>query len=577
MTTGKAARIAIAMLAGLAFAACAREAPPAPPEPAEAAVRAVAQGEVIGFAAGTRAHVWRGLPFAASTAGENRWRAPRPAPAWEGARVAVEHGPRCPQITNAFHRGEGYEPGLVIGSEDCLYADVYAPAMSAGEAAAARLPVMVWIHGGGNVWGRAASYDGANLAANENVIVVAVQYRMGPLGWFAHDAIRESAETPADAGANFGTLDLIAALDWVRENAAAFGGDPDNVTIFGESAGGHNVASLLASPLAAGLFHRAIIQSGSFDSVPLHAAEHGGQWPNHARAVAERLGAASAADLRAASVEDVYGALALSESGYLDLPRIIEDGVVLPAGPLRAAFASPGGFNAVPVMTGVNRDEMKLFQMLDPEQTKRVLWLFPVARDQNRYDAASDTMSRLWRLRSVDEPAAMMAAGGHEAVYAYRFDWDEGGRFLFTDLSKLLGAAHAIEIPFVFNRFQLLGDLDRVMFQRKTEESRRALADAMGGYWAAFARQGAPGDGGRGLPRWPRWGEGALMRLDSAESGGPEVIEGAESFDAVLADLAADPRIDDAARCEIAAALLWWTPERRADVAEATGCALGGA
>ena len=560
-------RFLLVALCALALAACGKKQAPHPIVADEATKRSVASGEIIGYRAENGAHAWRGVPYAASTAGENRWRAPQPAPSWSDVREALEFSERCPQLTNAFSAGEGYDPGILIGSEDCLKLDIYAPADAAGKS----LPVMVWIHGGGNVWGASKSYDGSNLARNEDVIIVAVQYRLGPLGWFSHALLRE--EDP-EIGANFGTRDLIASLEWVRDNISAFGGNPENVTIFGESAGGHNVVTLLASPLATGLFHRAIIQSGSFDSLSIDEAENGADRiaPNPSRTIVKALGATTAAGLRAASVEAVYGAYELDEAGYLSLPLIIEDGVVLPEGRLREAFNATESFNATPIMTGTNRDEMKLFYMLDPRLTKRMFGAFIVARDQDFYDAASDYSSRIWRIRSVDGPTARMNAAGHDAVFAYRFDWDEGGRFLFMDLAKVLGAAHAIEIPFVFNRFQLLGDADKIMWAKKTRASREKLSRSMGAYWAAFARDGEPGDAGS--PFWPRYSvEGAtLMRFDSEAGGGPEVMQGADSLDRLAADLKSDPRLDDAERCLIVAGIGEWVPSVEGLLSAEIGC-----
>jgi para-nitrobenzyl esterase len=522
--------------------------------PARATKRSIRQGEVIGLVAGNGAHVWRGLPYAASTAGPNRWRAPQPAPRWGEVRSAVEFASRCAQLTNRGDEDEGLRAGRIIGSEDCLALDVYAPPDAAGEA----LPVMVWIHGGGNVWGRSSLYDGSNLAVNENVIVVVPQYRVGPLGWFAHPALRESAQQPEDAAACFAVLDLVAALRWVADTIAAFGGDPDRVTIFGESSGGHNVAALLASTPATGLFHRAIIQSGSFDSVSLAEAEGtAGDLLNPAAAVARRLGASTADDLRAVSVEQLLGAYERGEGWFLDVPRVIQDGVVLPASPLREAFASTETFTAVPIIMGTNRDEMKLFYATNETMTRKRLGFLLAPRDENLFEAVTSYLSRLWRIRSVDEPATTMAEAGHQDVYAYRFDWDDGGRLLSMDFQKVFGAAHGFEIPFVFNRFQHLGDADRFLFERHTRADRERLSRAMGTYWASFARDGAPSCPGR--PGWPRYGEnGSWLQLDTDNDGGIRVVRGADTLDDLVEDLRGDALVDAAARRRIVAELSEW-------------------
>ncbi len=516
-----------------------------PAEVAPITERPTQAGVVVGSIEPSGAYVWRGIPYAASTAGPNRWRAPQPAPCWEGRRAAVEFASRCAQLTNQGDVDEGVRPGLVIGSEDCLAVDIYAPPHT-GDVA---LPVMVWIHGGGNVWGRSGLYDASTLAVRENVVVVVPQYRLGPLGWFSHPALRSDATDPQDAAACFALLDLIASLKWVRDNVASFGGDPQCVTIFGESSGGHNVAALLASPLAAGLFHRAIIESGSFDSVSTVQAEGAaGDVCNPSSQIARRLGATTAAELRAASVEQLYAACDMGGGWFLDVPRVIQDGVVLPSTPLREAFASTETFHPVPVITGTNRDEMKLFYASDPQMTTKKLRFLIVARDQDFYDAKARYVSRVWRIRAVDEPAAMMAAAGHTEVYAYRFDWDDGGRLLAMDFQQVFGAAHGFEVPFVFGRFQHLGDADRFLFRKRTGQDRERLSQAMGRYWTSFARDGIPSCPGQ--PGWPRYCEedGSFLRLDTDNDGGIAAVTGADTIDTLVHDLRDDPALSPADR-----------------------------
>ncbi|MFC4725675.1 carboxylesterase/lipase family protein [Glycocaulis abyssi] len=568
----------LGVLGALAVSACTGSAEQRPPEPLEATLRTVEQGELIGFQHSPGAWAWRGVPFAAAPEGDLRWRAPRPAPAFNGRFEALDHPEPCPQFTSALQASSGVTPGQLVGSEDCLRLDVYAP--EGASADNADRPVMVWIHGGANVWGFAGQYDGAQLAKDQDVVVVAIQYRLGPLGFFAHDAIRNDAADPRDAAANFALLDQIAALEWVRENAARFGGDAGNVTIFGESAGGHNVAGLLASPLASGLFHRAIIQSGSFDSVSWEAAA--GAEPgqsNTSDEIALRIAGDgyNAAALRSADLETVFNAYRGEDGApFLNLPRMIEDGVTIPRDGLANAFASPDTFNAVPVITGTNRDEMKLFNLFSADLVKRYFGVILISRDAAFYDAISDYQSRVWRILAVDQSASLMQSGGHGDVWAYRFDWDEQGRALFVmDLSHLLGAAHAIEIPFVFNHFDFFGRLDGAMFNNNNASGREALAAAMGAYWAEFARTGEPGTGGpTNLPYWERWDEGGvLMRFDSPDDNGQERIAGTDSFERLEADLAADTRFDDAQRCMIFEAMAAWRPRGSLDaMGQRLGC-----
>ena len=546
----------LAAMAAL-LAGCAERDEPSP-SPAPSTQRVLGEGEIVGFTqAETGAQIWLGLPFAQAPAGDLRWRAPRDHQGWADLRTALTHGEPCPQITNALNaEATGAEPGDLVGSEDCLVLDVYAPA-EAGPQNASR-PVMMWIHGGSNIWGSAVQYDGAQLATDQNVVVVVIQYRLGPLGFFAHPALARDGDAPEDAAANFALLDQIAALEWIQRNAAQFGGDASNVTIFGESAGGHNVAALMASPLADGLFHRAIIQSGSFDSVPLDQAQTGA---NAAIPAAERFAGtrSDAAAIRGADLQSIFDTYTTDGPSF-ELPRIIEDGVTLPAGSMADAFDTPDSFNAVPLITGTTRDEMKLFNAFDPELSSRLFGVIIRSRDADFYDRTADYQSRVWRVLAVDEAANRMTAGGHDAVWAYRFDWDEGGSMLFMDFSHLLSAAHAMEIPFIFNNFDFFGRLDGALFNDRNAEGREALAGAMGAYWAEFARTGDPGDAGG--PAWPRWeSEGLLMRFDSPSDGGQEVIAGPESLERIVSDLAADPELDEVQRCMVYQRLERWVGE----------------
>ncbi|MDP1632728.1 MAG: carboxylesterase family protein [Caulobacter sp.] len=565
---------AAALLLVLFLAGCSTvpptEAGPPPADPATA--RTLSGGEVVGYVdAGAGAQVWRAIPFAAPPVGDLRWRAPRPPAAWAAQRVSTSPAPWCPQVLSPLDGVDKARYGEVVGQEDCLYLDVYAPPMTAAEARDARLPVMMWIHGGSNTWGRAEQYDGSALAARFKVVVVVVQYRIGALGWLSHQALRDGGTLPDDASPNFGTLDTIRALEWIKQDIGAFGGDAGRVTIFGESAGGHNVAALLASPRARGLFHRAIIQSGSFRSEPQARAEGlEGDLPGSARLVAPRIVGAgrpvTGETLRAAPLAAVFAAYG-SGADAVDPPRIIADGRVLPAGGIASVLDSPDGYNAVPVITGTNHDEMKLFNVLDPRLVKFVLGKFPRARDKAFYEAVSTYPSRMWRANAVDAPATRMTAGGHPPVWTYRFDWDEEGSLLISDLGELLGAGHSLEIPFVFGHFSLLGAFDPIAFTRANAPGRKALSDGMMSYWVNFAATGRPGRGVDGrLPEWTAWtnaaGAKSLMLLDSPKGGGLRMSADRESGARIVGDLMADPTIKTLAqRCQILVRVIRDNPE----------------
>lgn len=559
-------RIAILSFLAIGLLSCSENAAPDPVADEET-LRKTTLGDVVGFETADGAHSWRAIPFAAPPVGELRWRAPRPAAAWDGVRDGTHFAERCLQLSNRLNAGEGIKPGKILGAEDCLYLDVYAPPDAAGK----DLPVMVWIHGGANVWGRSSSYEGSRLAVNEDVIVVAVQYRVGPFGFFAHDYLREGAATAEDRAANFALLDLVASLEWVRHNIAAFGGDPETVTIFGESAGGANVAALMASPLAEGLFHRAIIQSGSFASTPLEIAEN--SHLNASTSVVERVGAASADDLRALSPQALLSAYGDGNFAFLDMPTMIADGISIPATPMRDAFYSLDGINAVPVITGTNRDEMKFFYFGDPRFVKRKFFLFPAPRDRVFWDRLNHYMARVWRILAVDEPAAAMVEAGNENVYAYRFDWDESGKLLFSDFSELVGAGHSLDIPFVFNRFEFFGErYDKIFFEEKTGDTRQSLSRDMGAYWAAFARTGNPGDAaGVEWAPWPQDGA-TLMRFDSPADGGIGVITDIDTAARLTRDLLADPQLNADERCLIVAEIDIWDREFAAPLIDAAKC-----
>jgi para-nitrobenzyl esterase len=566
---------------------------PGPPAIDPLARRDPPAGPVDGSRGEYGSHVWRGIPYAAPPVGERRWRAPAPAPRWDAPRAALASGGPCPQLASPLG-GVDAEPGTPIGREDCLTLDVYAPASApdAVPAGDARLPVLVWIHGGGNTIGTSSFYDGGHLAARERVVVVAVNYRLGPFGWFRHPVLAEGA-TPEERSGNFALLDLVQALRWVRDNAAAFGGDPERVTIFGESAGGTNVVALLASPAARGLFQRAVVQSGGTASYSVAAAE---SWadapePGHpqssreiaarlleahgraadaasARALAAALPPAELADfLRGLAPEAVLGAYTPTQTGMVELPRVIRDGVVLPADEIHEVLARAEGWNRVPLVLGTNRDEVKLFLFGDPTRVRRWLGLVPRVLDAERYQVEAEIRSRLWKATGADEIALALTSRPGPPVFVYRFDWDEEPRVLGADLAFLLGAAHGFEIPFVFGHFDL-GRRGNVIFTDDNEPGRRALAAAMMSYWAEFAATGDPGSGQRGdLTRWqafdPSAGAPKFLRLDTPEGGGIAMADELVTVERVLAEVEGDPRLaEPGRRCEVIAGLAEWTRNR---------------
>jgi para-nitrobenzyl esterase len=566
--------------------ACGRAEPPPTPKPDPASLRSTRSGDVMGFVSQDGAQVWRGIPFAAPPVGELRWRAPRPPAAWDGVRESLQFGARCVQFAGALGGDTGAKEGEPVGDEDCLYLNVFAPRMSPEDLAgrSRRLPVMVWIHGGGNTIGDARFYDGSRLAVTHQLVVVTVQYRLGVFGWFAHPALPGEGATPEDRSGNFGTLDLVRALDWVHDNIAAFGGDPERVTIFGESAGGRNVYSLLLSPLARGRFQRAISESGAASTATMAEATNTTDDPQPGDAsssgevilrLLQRSGRAAdraeakavLASMKPSELRDwlrgqsAYALLELYEGkgfgGMYAMPQLIRDGFVLPdEEPLRV-FAERDRPNRVPVILGTNRDENKLFLLFTSPYVARVfripLWL----RDERRYELDAEYASLMWKATGVDEPATALRASQGPSVFAYRFDWDEEPKVLFADLSKMLGAAHGMEIPFVFGRLTFLR-ADRFIFSEERRPAAERLSRAMMSYWAQFAATGDPGRGADGqLPRWSSWDDSSptaprFMILDTEAGGGLRMSPDSVTRAGVIRAVADDPRFESwAERCEV--------------------------
>ena len=537
-------------------------------------LRHPAAGDVVGFADTHETYAWLGVPFAQPPVGALRWRAPQPLPRWQGTRDALAISPVCMQLATITI----VDKHATSGAEDCLYLNIWTPRMTADEAAHAKLPVMAWIHGGGDTMGYAGATPGSHLAGAEHVVVVTLQYRLGVFGWMSLPALRDAAATPADASSNFGLLDLIAALQWIRDNIATFGGDPGNVTIFGESSGAHDVMALLAAPPAKGLFQRAISESGSVHATPRAEAENyvddavPGS-PNSAREFVNRLLVADGAPDRAAakvkqqsmSSQDLLAYLRGKSAGQLltavtrggfgmyQAPVNIRDGYVLPDKPMIQLFADPAAYNAVPVMLGANRDEAKLFMMGDPELTGTRLGFLPKIKDLSAYNRITGYYSEEWRADAVEDVAAVLHRSQGDTVYAYRFDWDDEPIYSLADLHDLLGAAHSTEINFIFGDDVTTG----LPFMRSSANAagRDALTAQMMGYWAGFARDGKPGNGGSPTgPVWQPWSEGGqtLMTLNSPDHGGPAMSDTHETVARLKERVRTDSALDGPhARCKL--------------------------
>lgn len=460
----------VAALAGahFSFSSVARAAP----IPTESGlVAGVEENGVVAF---------RGIPFAAPPVGPRRWRAPEPPARWPGVRTADRFSPICMQ-TGMYPEDSPPEPM----SEDCLYLNVWVPAGPH----ASPLPVMVWIYGGGLINGSASTplYAGDALARRD-VIIVTANYRLGALGFLAHPELsRESAQ---GVSGNYGLLDQLAALGWVKRNIAAFGGAPDNVTVFGQSSGSISISALVASPLAHGLFQRAIGQSGGLFE-PLEAA------PEFSLEGAEQVGTAFAGRLGVQSL-DALRALPASQiiaRRFNPQPNI--DGYVLRESPYEA-FAH-GRVNDVDLLVGSNEEEGLYF--IDDRDIRPATLGDELKRDFPALivsligpkPAASDSAARAafigfesdmrfgWNMWAW---ARLHAAAGRRHTYLYRFSHAPPDQ---------AGASHGAEMAYVFDHLDLSG--------APWTDTDRALAETMAAYWTNFAKTGDPN--GRGLPEWP--------------------------------------------------------------------------
>jgi para-nitrobenzyl esterase len=519
------------------------------------ALRPTTLGEVVGYKEDNETHAWLGIPYAKPPVGELRWKAPQPPDAWKDLREALDICSVCTQFGGPLGTDEKRQYDQPVGSEDCLYLNVYAPAFKPADIPKKnkRLPVMVWLHGGGNSIGHGGYYRGKNLAGKYDLVVITINYRLGPLGWFSHPALRGSALSPEDKSGNYGTLDIIAALSWIKDNISNFGGDPDNVTVFGESAGAVDTLSMMLSPKARGLFHKAISQSGMARIVSIENAENykddvtAKGHPFSSREVINRLliadGRAADRDaakeyqnrmnndeiasyLRQKNNYDILRAYRPGPFGMISFPAVFQDGAVLPKGEPLALFKDKTRYNPVPLMIGTNRDEYKIFMAQDPEFVKRYLGIIARFKDPVFYQLFARYRSDLWKAVGVDAIAESISESKGEKVFAYRFDWDEEPSILGMDMSKLVGAGHGMEIPFVFNSFDRSIGLMKVLFTGKNYPGRKALSDSMSSYWAEFAYTGLPGKGRNKTElEWKPWAPGApetdkFIVFDTAQGGG---------------------------------------------------------
>jgi para-nitrobenzyl esterase len=481
-------------------------------------------GAVRGLAVGDKkdVHVFKGIPYALAPVGDRRWKPPQPAGTWQGVRDCFEFGAACPQKIPALMASF---PEMAIAaplSEDCLFLNVWTPAERKSE----KLPVLYWIHGGGFVMGAASQpiYDGEELA-RLGCVVVSINYRLGLYGFLAHPAL--SQESSAKVSGNYGLLDQIEGLRWVKRNIAAFGGDPGRVAIFGESAGGISVLCLMAAPEAGGLFHGAIAQSATgMDLAPLRDAQTGRETAEEAgrRSMsAAGLGAsADAGQMRALSSDALLQATPFEpiSPNTLQLKPLalrlgpIVDRHVIPDGP-NLVFAA-GRQHRVPLIIGNTKDEMSLFLLTSPIPADRAAYLAklkdefgdlaePIERaypgeDSRGIRAAVIQLTTDLSFGSESRLIARAHAAAGQKTFRYQFSRGTKRGFL-----QNLGAHHGSEIAFLF---QHPGGTNK--------EAERRISQALGRYWINFAATGNPI--GSELPPWPAYQGDAEEVLDFGEN-----------------------------------------------------------
>ena len=507
---------------------------------------------------------WDDIPYALPPIKDLRWRAPvmvnQP-----NTILLKRNNNFC--IQEPSNLGGVNGDSYFVGNEDCLYLDIKAPKKNFMDES---LPVMFWIHGGGNVSGLKDIYDFSKLVRKHKVIVVSVNYRLGPFGWFSHPAIQENQDG-IDKTSNFGTLDIISALRWTKENIEKFGGDPNNITIFGESAGGHNVLSLLVSSQASGLFHKAISQSGYTTSISPENAYKQSKLSNTSEYTSLKLekylrkSLSKNIDesnirrlLKTSKASDIFK-FYISNTSNQDIPLLTSDGIVIPEIGLKEALSRKDLINNVPMILGSNKDEVKLWlgtadYFVDIEYSLIGEFLnIPkvVLADKNAFEAFNYYRSSAWQIRGVLEPAMLLNKADNNDLYLYRFDWDDHRSFYVANFKELFGSAHATEIPLITGDDSLVGDYGFLIYPKGP--SKRFTSKNMMNFWKNFAYFGKPGISSNGV-EWNKYqpiekNKHNLLVIDNKPNLKMNYSE--NTFNKLIRELNADDRLNEIEKCVV--------------------------
>ena len=500
------------------------------------------------------------IPYAKPPIGELRWKAPKDLLTPE-AIIETKTNNFCIQEPSSMGGASGED--ILVGSEDCLYLDIKIPNKQLG----GLLPVMFWIHGGGNTSGLKDLYDYSTIVNKHDVIVVTINYRLGAFGWFTHPAVQGN-QAGIDRTSNFGTLDIIQALKWVNKNIRLFGGDPNNITIFGESAGGHNVLSLMVAPQAKGLFHKAISQSGYTTSTPKKDAyitqKTNPIYKNSSSEVIKRL-IPNHEELSSYDLHKILLKLPAEDflreyidKSNLEIPLLTNDGIVIPNEGLQSSLSNKNYLSNIPFMAGSNRDEVKLwigtaeyFVKLDYSLLGSILDIPRVRlKDEAAFEAFNYYRSEAWKIRGVIEPISSLNSIGNNKTFAYQFNWDDHRRFIVADFKKLIGASHGTEIPLITGNNKLVEGYGFLIYP--AGPSKRFISKNMMLFWSNFAKNGNPGTSTNGIT-WKKYNQNSnkdnFMILDNSKN--MKMTNSFTTYKDLVKELNVDNRVNELEKCVI--------------------------